>query len=62
MTAARARRPTVPFACEGTVWEMAHACLFLLSHEASYVNADALVVDGGLSSCLACTTPATQSG
>jgi len=25
-----------------------HACIYLLSHEASYVNAHALVVDGGL--------------
>lgn len=39
----------VPFGRQGTGWEVAHACLFLVSHESSYVNAHALVVDGGLS-------------
>lgn len=46
------RRPSraaaVPFGRQGTGWEVGHACIFLLSHEASYVNAHALVVDGGL--------------
>lgn len=46
------RRPgralAVPFGRQGTGWEVAHACLFLLSHEASYVNGHALLVDGGL--------------
>lgn len=37
-----------PFARQGTGWEIAHAALFLISDEASYVNAHALVVDGGL--------------
>lgn len=45
----RALRP-VPFGRQGTGWEIAHAALFLMSHEASYVNAQALVVDGGLTS------------
>ena len=46
------RRPgravAVPFARQGTAWEVAYACLFLISNEASYVNAHALQVDGGL--------------
>lgn len=42
-----ARAAAVPFGRQGTGWEVAFACLFLLSHEASYVNAHALVVDGG---------------
>ncbi len=32
----------------GTAWDTAHACLFLASDEAGYVNAHDLVVDGGL--------------
>lgn len=46
------RRPSraaiVPFARQGTGWEVAYSCLFLISHESSYVNAHALLVDGGL--------------
>jgi len=46
------RRPSraaaVPFGRQGTGWEVAYASLFLISHESSYVNAHALVVDGGL--------------
>ena len=46
------RRPDralgVPFGRQGTGWEVAYACLFLLSNEASYVNATAMLVDGGL--------------
>jgi NAD(P)-dependent dehydrogenase (short-subunit alcohol dehydrogenase family) len=46
------RRPNraiaVPFGRQGTGWEVGYACVFLLSHEASYVNAHALQVDGGL--------------
>jgi len=46
------RRPSraalVPFGRQGTGWEVAYACLFLLSHESSYVNAHAMLVDGGL--------------
>lgn len=49
-----ARRPErlaapLPFGRQGTPWEVANACLFLMSEESSYVNAHALVVDGGLS-------------
>ncbi|MCT9118508.1 SDR family oxidoreductase [Cupriavidus gilardii] len=43
-----ARAATVPFGRQGTGWEVAYACLFLISHESSYVNAHALLVDGGL--------------
>lgn len=50
--AASARRPsravTVPFGRQGTGWEVAYAMLFLLAHESSYVNGQALFVDGGL--------------
>ena len=47
------RRPgramAVPFGRQGTGWEVAYACLYLVSHESSYVNAHALLIDGGLS-------------
>jgi len=43
------RSALVPFGRQGTAWEVAYATLFLLSHEASYVNGTCLVVDGGLS-------------
>lgn len=47
------RRPArvgapLPFGRQGTGWEVAYASLFLVSGESSYVNAHALVVDGGL--------------
>lgn len=46
------RRPDravgVPFGRQGTGWEVAYAALFLLSHEAAYVNGHPLIVDGGL--------------
>jgi NAD(P)-dependent dehydrogenase (short-subunit alcohol dehydrogenase family) len=46
------RRPNraiaVPFGRQGTGWEVAYATLFLISNESSYVNATALIVDGGL--------------
>jgi NAD(P)-dependent dehydrogenase (short-subunit alcohol dehydrogenase family) len=44
----RAARP-LPFGRQGTAWEVAHATLFLLSSEASYVNGQVLIADGGLS-------------
>jgi NAD(P)-dependent dehydrogenase (short-subunit alcohol dehydrogenase family) len=45
------RRPnrgrSVPFGRQGTGWEVAYPVVFLLSHEASYVNAQEIAVDGG---------------
>lgn len=48
----RARGP-LPFGRQGTAWEVAHAALFLISHDASYVNGQDLFVDGGLGSQIA---------
>lgn len=42
------RAAAVPFARQGTGWEVAYATLFLISNESSYVNAECLMVDGGL--------------
>jgi NAD(P)-dependent dehydrogenase (short-subunit alcohol dehydrogenase family) len=47
----RARQ--VPFGRQGTGWEVAYATIFLISNEASYVNAHVLMVDGGLGSGIA---------
>ena len=44
----RATRP-LPFGRQGTAWEVAHAALFLIATESSYVNGQVLIVDGGLS-------------
>ena len=44
----RARDAQCPSGKMGTAWDTAHACLFLASDEAGYVNAHDLVVDGGL--------------
>ncbi len=52
----RAARP-LPFGRQGTGWEVAYPALFLLSHEASYVNAADIVVDGGLTSGVARMPP-----
>ena len=41
----------------GVPMEVAHAALFLASDEASYVNGQALAVDGGLSSSLPVLPP-----
>jgi NAD(P)-dependent dehydrogenase (short-subunit alcohol dehydrogenase family) len=54
------RRPSraaaVPFGRQGTGWEVAYACLFLISDESTYVNAHALQVDGGLAYGIARTS------
>ncbi|MGH1357135.1 MAG: SDR family NAD(P)-dependent oxidoreductase [Burkholderiaceae bacterium] len=42
------RAASVPFGRQGTGWEVAYACLYLISHESSYVNGHALLSDGGL--------------
>ena len=44
----RGRTP-VPLGRQGTAWEVAYATVFLLSGESSYITAQHLVVDGGLS-------------
>jgi len=38
----------VPLGREATAWDIAYATIFLLSAEASYITAQSLVVDGGL--------------
>jgi NAD(P)-dependent dehydrogenase (short-subunit alcohol dehydrogenase family) len=38
----------LPLGRQGTGWEVAYAALFLTSRESAYVNAQILVVDGGL--------------
>lgn len=38
----------LPFGREGTGWEVAHVTMFLLSHEASLINAQVIVADGGM--------------
>src|SRR5262249_44010225 len=41
-----ARNATVPLGRTGTAWEVAYACLFLASDEASYITGTEIVVDG----------------
>ena len=40
----------IPAGRQGTAWEIAHAAVFLLSGEASYITGQSLIVDGGLTS------------
>lgn len=42
------RTARLPFGRQGTAWEVAHAAVFLLSDEASYVAGHELFVDAGL--------------
>ncbi len=42
------RTANLPFARQGTAWEVAYGCLYLLSNESSYVNGQSLVMDGGV--------------
>lgn len=55
-SAGRTSRP-LPFGRQGTAWELAHAVLFLIGDEASYVNAQTLFVDGGLGQQVALVEP-----
>jgi NAD(P)-dependent dehydrogenase (short-subunit alcohol dehydrogenase family) len=50
-TAGRPSRGTtrVPLGRQATAWDVAYATIFLLSDEASYITAQSVVVDGGLS-------------
>ena len=32
----------------GTAWDVAYACLFLVSDESSYITATPIVLDGGV--------------
>jgi hypothetical protein len=56
------RAAAMPYGRHGTGWGVAHACLFQVSHESRHVNAHGLVVDGGLSSGIARSSPTTPSG
>ena len=40
----------IPAGRQGTAWEIAHAAVFLLSGESSYITGQSLIVDGGLTS------------
>jgi NAD(P)-dependent dehydrogenase (short-subunit alcohol dehydrogenase family) len=40
----------IPFGRQATAWEVAYATVWLLSSEASYINAHSLVLDGGATS------------
>jgi hypothetical protein len=40
----------LPFGRQATAWEVAYAAIWLLSAEASYINAHPLLLDGGATS------------
>jgi NAD(P)-dependent dehydrogenase (short-subunit alcohol dehydrogenase family) len=44
----RREQVRIPAGRQGSAWEVAHAALFLISDEASYVTGQCLIVDGGL--------------
>jgi NAD(P)-dependent dehydrogenase (short-subunit alcohol dehydrogenase family) len=44
----RREQVRIPAGRQGTAWEVAHAALFLISEEASYVTGHCMIVDGGL--------------
>ena len=46
------RAQIVPFGRQATAWEVAYTALFLMSREASYVNATTIFVDGGITAGL----------
>jgi NAD(P)-dependent dehydrogenase (short-subunit alcohol dehydrogenase family) len=50
-TRGRPNRATtnIPLNRQGTGWETAYACVFLLSEESAYITGQVLAVDGGLS-------------
>jgi len=48
VNAARMAKIPLPFGRQGTGWEVAHAALFLISTESSYVNSQVLLLDGGM--------------
>jgi NAD(P)-dependent dehydrogenase (short-subunit alcohol dehydrogenase family) len=41
------RAQVVPFGRQATGWEVGYSALFLMSHEASYINATTIFMDGG---------------
>lgn len=47
------RATVVPFGRQGTGWEVAYTTIFLISNEASYINAQSIFVDGGLGTGIA---------
>lgn len=46
--ARQARAKQVPNGRMGTAWDVAHACGFLVSDAAAYINGTTLIVDGGI--------------
>jgi len=38
----------IPLGRQGTAWEVAYGCIWLLSDESGYVTGQQLVIDGGL--------------